>query len=165
MTGTTELLTVGYGRWPATCRWDRLVSALEAAHIEVVVDIRISPASSNLDPTHHYGPRQWHVQSEGKGIAPGLQTLGIDYLWLAELGNPQKNDHAIRILQEHIADKSREWPVHRGMRLLRSLAIDQERRCCLMCACKDYQSCHRKVIAEAFADFVYAVQVCVTELS
>jgi len=160
-----ELLTVGYGRWSAKSRWQRLVSALRSASVQLLVDIRLSPCSSNLDPTHHYGPRRWHVQGQGQGIADGLREAGIDYLWLVELGNPQKNDAEMQVLKEHLADTSREWPVHRGLKLLHRLAAEERRRCCLMCACKDYGSCHRRVIAERLVELAGEPRVVIKELA
>jgi hypothetical protein len=57
MNESPELLTLGYGRWPAKIRGTRLVEALKRAKVELLVDVRHSPCASNLDPAHHYGPR------------------------------------------------------------------------------------------------------------
>jgi hypothetical protein len=145
-----HLSTIGYGRWTVKERWPRLVAALHRAEVELLVDIRHSPCASQLDPAHHYGPRDWNLQDGHRGIVPQLEAVGIDYLWLVELGNPQKQDHAMTILREHLMEKSGIWPVHRGLSLLKKLVIDERRRCCLLCACAKYNQCHRKLIAEAF---------------
>ena len=152
MTSHTEFFTAGYGRWDAKSRWDRLVSALLDARVGLLVDVRHSPCASNRDPGHHYGPRDWHVQADGRGIAAKLREVGIGYLWLVELGNPQKTDPRMAVLREHLADPAGGWPVHRGLELLRGLVADRGVRPCLLCACAEYESCHRKLIAEALRD-------------
>jgi len=139
--------SVGYGRWPAPRRWEQLVAALQAAQIEMLVDIRHSPCSANLAPEHHYGPRPWHLQAAG-GIAAGLAEAGIGYRWLGELGNPQKHDPQMRVLKAHLADPGGDWPIHRGLVVLRRLVGDAAQRCCLLCACADYPACHRRLIVE-----------------
>ena len=150
MSEPLELLTVGYGRWPAPARGPRLVEALKRARVELLVDIRHSPCASNLDPAHHYGPRDWHLQSAGSGIVTLLRGAGIEYRWLVELGNPQKTDPGMEVLRAHLLDPAGDWPAHRGLEILRRLVVDEERRCCLMCACEKFEACHRKVVAEAF---------------
>jgi hypothetical protein len=150
MSESVELLTLGYGRWPAKIRGARLVEALKRARVELLVDIRHSPCASNLDPDHHYGPRDWHVQPAGAGVVTLLGDAGVDYLWLVELGNPQKTDHRMEVLRAHLSDSGGGWPVHRGLEVLRQLVLGDRRRCCLMCACEKYEGCHRKVVAEAF---------------
>jgi uncharacterized protein (DUF488 family) len=150
MSESIELLTLGYGRWPAKTRGPRLVEALKRARVELLVDIRHSPCASNLDPAHHYGPRDWHVRPASAGIVTFLRQAGIEYRWLVELGNPQKTDPGMAVLREHLADPDGGWPVHRGLAELRRLVVDERRRCCLLCACEKYEGCHRKVVAEAF---------------
>ncbi len=166
MTTTPEFFTVGYGRWPAPVRWARLVEALKGAAVDLLIDTRHSPCSANLEPAHHYGPRQWHVRAaevypdaadpplraEERGIKAGLRAEGIDYLWLVELGNPQKHDPAMRVFFDHLRDRDGGWPVHRGLNILRRLVREEARRVCLLCACKDFRTCHRCFIAESLID-------------
>jgi uncharacterized protein (DUF488 family) len=145
------LLAIGYGRWPASSRTAKLLAALKSAGVGLLVDIRHSPCASNLDADHHYGPRDWHVQAGGKGIASVLQTAGIGYLWLVELGNPQKQDDEMTVLREHLGDPKVDWPVHRGLDRLEQLVRTDGQRCCVMCACASYEECHRQLIAESLA--------------
>jgi uncharacterized protein (DUF488 family) len=159
-----DLLTIGYDRWDAESRWRKLVETLHAARVEVLVDIRHSPCPSNPDHPK-YGQRDWHLQAGENGIDQGLRAEGISYLWLVELGNPQKNDPEMRVLRKHLADPSRLWPVHRGLAELRRLVVDERSRCCLMCACKALDSCHRRLIAEAFQREMAPLQISVTDLS
>ena len=150
MNESLELLTVGYGRWPARVRGPRLVEALKRARVELLVDVRHSPCASNLDPAHHYGPRDWHLSPAGSGIVTLLRGAGIEYRWLVELGNPQKRDPGMEVLRAHLSDPDGSWPVRRGLEILRRLVLDERRRCCLLCACDTYEECHRRVVAEAF---------------
>ena len=150
MSHSIDLFTLGYGRWPAKVRGPRLVDALRRARVGVLVDIRHSPCASSLDPAHHYGPRDWHIRPAGAGIVTLLRGAGVGYLWLVELGNPQKTDPEMEVLRAHLSDPGGGWPVHRGLEQLRRLVVDERRRCCLMCACEKYEGCHRRVVAEAF---------------
>lgn len=165
MEHSVELFTIGYQRWPAKTRWARLLSTLKRASIELLIDVRHSPCSSNTDPSHNYGPRDWHVQAEDQGIVAGLRTAGIRYIWLVELGNPQKKDSEMRVLQSHVTDTSMEWPIHRGIWILKRLVLEEKKRTCLMCACKSYETCHRKLIVEVFSRTVCPVQIRHQDLS
>jgi hypothetical protein len=139
--------TAGYAQWPPAERAARLCATLREAGVALLIDIRHSPCPSALDPANTYGPRAWHLDAAGRGIVPLLREAGIAYRWLPALGNPQKNDPAMRILREHLADRDGGWPVHDG--LAAALALVRDGRCCLLCACADYADCHRRVVAEA----------------
>lgn len=160
-----ELFTVGYGRWAPRERWSSFVAVLREANVDVLVDVRHSPCSSSLDPENTYGPRDWHLRAEGGGIVSLLYAEGIEYRWLVELGNPQKNDREMRVLREHLREKSASWPVQRGIAELRKLVIDLHKRCCLLCACEDFESCHRSLVAEAFKQMVAPTILQVRDLS
>ena len=164
MSDSVRILTLGYGRWGAKVRGARMVEALRRAGVELLVDVRHSPCASNPDPAHHYGPRDWHVQPDGSGIVRLLGDAGVRYLWLVELGNPQKTAPGMKVLRQHLADPGARWPVHRGLALLRRLVVDDRTRCCLMCACGTYDSCHRKVVAEACRDLCRPLRVELAEV-
>lgn len=149
------IYTLGYSRWQPDKRIEGMVSALVDAGITTLVDIRLSPCSSSPTVGNQYGPKAWTLQHEGEGIRSHLQEAGIKYLWLPELGNPQKNDHAMRILREHISDLNQHWPVHRGLTLLRDLVESDDESVCILCTCADYRSCHRSVISEALSRRFY----------
>lgn len=158
-----QLLTVGYGKWPTKTRWLALVAALRRARVATLVDIRHSPCSSSSDPQSSYGPRPWHLGAE-PGIDALLRDEGIEYRWLVELGNPQKTDPRMRVMRAHLADRRGHWPVHRGLDVLRTLVVDAGERCCLMCACKSYEACHRKLVAEAFRERLRPLPLELVEL-
>jgi hypothetical protein len=143
------VFTVGYGRWPSAGRAGKLVAALKAAGVELLVDVRHSPCSSALDPASAYGPKETNLQAGDAGLVPLLAAGGIGYLWAVELGNPQKNDPAMRVLKEHLAaPPAAGWPVSRGLELVKRIVLNGK-RVALLCACARYAECHRKPVAEA----------------
>lgn len=146
---TPTVFTVGYAKWPAAQRPEKLFAALKGAGVELLVDIRHSPCSSALDPDNTYGPKAMNLQAGDAGIVPLLARGGIDYLWAVELGNPQKNDPAMRVLQEHLAAPPESgWPVARGLALVKGLVL-AGKTVALMCACAKFADCHRKPVVEA----------------
>lgn len=143
-----KLFTIGYGAWPPAKRMAGLLERLRDAGVKLLIDTRHSPCSSQLDPENSYGPRDWHLQAGGQGIVAALAECGIDYLWLVELGNPQKTDPSMTILREQVTSCDHRWPVTRGLKLLAE-TLRQSGPCALLCACPDFRRCHRTVIADA----------------
>jgi len=143
------LFTVGYGRWPTAQRVKSLMSALKAANVTMLVDIRHSPCPSNTNVKSNYGPRDWHLLDRGEGLDGHLRRIGIEYIWMVELGNPQKTDPQMAVLRSHLEEPKVPWPVNRGLSLVHELMQTRGKICALLCACKRYDDCHRKVIAEA----------------
>ena len=158
------LFTLGYGRWPADQRLENMLRALQAARVDILVDIRHSPCPSNTNPKSNYGPRDWHLLADGAGLDGHLRPTGIDYIWLGELGNPQKTDSRMEILRGHLASPETAWPVNRGLLLLEGL-VDAGKTCCLLCACKDYDLCHRKLIAETLRQRFYGDELKIKDLA
>lgn len=148
------LYTVGYGKWSVAVRATSLISALRAHEIQVLVDIRHSPCASDLNPASigPYRMQDWHLQAEDNGIERLLRHAGIDYLWVVELGNPQKKDPDMKVLRAHLRSADDRWPVNRGLDLLKRLVVDQGKRCCLLCACAEVQSCHRKLVTDEISN-------------
>ena len=146
-----KLFTVGYGRWPTATRMDRLIAALKDAGVTLLIDTRHSPCASQMSAESHYGAKDWNLQAGESGIAAILQSHGIDYRWLVELGNPQKNDPAMAVLREHLASADDRWPIKRGLALLAKV-LRESGPCALLCACADWRTCHRTVVAEAMRE-------------
>lgn len=157
------LHTLGYGRWPTPFRLHRTINALKQAGVNLLVDIRISPCSSQLDPKSNYGPRPWNVMAGEAGIADETRKVDIAYLWLVELGNPQKNDREMRVLRAHIEARDECWPVNRGLRQLAELVKVENNSVAIMCACAKYDDCHRKVIAEALRGRYFGADMAIVD--
>ncbi len=150
--GPVTIWTVGYGKWPVKSRAERLVAALKANGITRVVDTRLNPCASDPTPGRPYGPKPWNLQEGRNGIVGLLNDAGIAYEWIAELGNPQRQDPEMTILRSHLADAEGGWPVHRGLDRLAGIVSRADQRVALLCACDDPAKCHRTVIALALAD-------------
>ncbi|CAN5644735.1 hypothetical protein BH23PLA1_BH23PLA1_36130 [soil metagenome] len=146
------LWTVGYGAWPAPVRAGKLVEALADRNITLLVDVRLSPCASDIEPGRPYGPKPWNLQAGSLGIVPLLAEAGIRYEWMVELGNPQRQDPALTILRAQLADQSGDWPVHRGLQRLAARLKTPGTVAALLCACADAARCHRTVIAQTLAD-------------
>ncbi len=162
-TETKTIYTIGYGRWPSQVRLAKLIHALKANGITCLIDSRHSPCSSSL--SGNYGPTGINLQAGGRdGIEPALLDAGIEYHWLVELGNPQKRDPAMAVLREHLAQHER-YPVGRGIKFMREIMDScPDNRVCLLCACKEVNHCHRKLIAEKFTELYYAPGIQVVHL-
>jgi uncharacterized protein (DUF488 family) len=144
-----DLWLVGYGAWPASTRAARLVEALGARGVNVLIDVRLNPCSADPVVGRPYGPKPWNLQAGGAGIVALLAEAGIGYEWLVELGNPQRQDPAMAVLRAQIGDLTGGWPVHRGLERLESLVRTEGAACALLCACGDGRRCHRTVVAAA----------------
>ena len=145
------LYTIGYGRWTPNRRLEQLLHALQASKINTLIDIRHSPCPANPDPRSNYGPRPWHLLDAAQGLDGHLRSVGIAYQWLVELGNPQKTDPDMTVLRSHLATPDAPWPVNRGLARLYEIVQANGNHCALLCACKYYDNCHRKLIAEVFS--------------
>ncbi|CAN5913327.1 hypothetical protein BH23PLA1_BH23PLA1_43760 [soil metagenome] len=146
------LWTVGYGAWPAPRRAEKLVEALLHRGVTRLVDVRLNPCASDMQPGRPYGPKPWNLQAGTEGIVGLLAGAGIAYEWIVELGNPQRQDPASTILRAQLADPRGEWPVHRGLERLANGVREPEAVVALLCACKEASRCHRSLIAQALAD-------------
>jgi hypothetical protein len=93
-----------------------------AAEGALILDIRINPTSRNP---------LWRQ--------PALQRrLGEAYRWCPELGNPNYRSGGAPALADEAA----------GMAVLERLV--EEQPVVLLCACRDWHVCHRRLAAEAF---------------
>lgn len=145
---TSTLFTLGYGSWKTTSkRIDGLISALHAAGVAMLIDTRHSPCASDPGTVGNYTAKPWNLRVAGEaGIADRLREAGVAYRWLVELGNPQKRDPQMTILRHQLATNDPCWPVNRGLTLLAEFVSDGG-PCCLMCACAEFDHCHRSLIA------------------
>jgi Protein of unknown function, DUF488 len=148
-----KLWLVGYGAWPASKRAEGLVRTLLERGVTRLVDVRLSPSASDPQPGRTYGPKPWNLQTgRESGLVGLLGIAGIDYSWLVELGNPQRRDPAMTILRSHLDDPLGAWPVHRGLDRLAALIRQPDEVVAILCACEDWRTCHRTLVARALAD-------------
>jgi hypothetical protein len=158
------LFAIGYGRWKDTKRrMPGMLHALRDAGITMLVDIRHSPCASDQGTTGNYAAKPWNLQVKG-GIESALRDVGIEYRWIVELGNPQKRDPAMAVLRAQLRSNDSRLPVNRGLSLLAELVRVTTNRCCIMCACSEYASCHRRLIAEALAELHFADQLAIVDI-
>ena len=148
---TPTLWLVGYGAWPVKRRASALVETLGLRGVSRLIDIRLSPCGSDVDPARPYGPRPWNLQASSAGIVGILNKADIAYEWLVELGNPQRKDPTMTVLRSHLADFHGRWPVHQGLKRLADLVRNPSESVAILCACGDARRCHRTVVAEALA--------------
>jgi len=145
------IATIGYGAWAVSRRAGGLVASLSAAEVTHLVDVRLSPCSSDPRPGGRYGAKAWNLQAGGAGIVGTLSEAKIAYEWIVELGNPQRLDPAMTVLRSQLADPEGGWPVHRGLERLAGLVRRPGERVAVLCACADPMRCHRTAIAEALS--------------
>jgi uncharacterized protein (DUF488 family) len=104
------------------------LKAVAEALDATIFDVRYSPQSRN--PTF----RLAHLKKE----------LGDRYHWLRAFGNVNYRNGGEILLEDPSA----------GM-----LAVHQSQKpVILMCACRDYDTCHRKTIAEFLTEYAFQVQ-------
>ena len=145
------LWLAGYGAWPVAKRAKALVETLRRRGVTRLVDVRLSPCGSDVEPARPYGPRPWNLQAGSAGIVDLLDKAEIAYEWLVELGNPQRKDPAMTVLRSHLADFPSLWPVHRGLERLAEIVRKPSESVAILCVCGDARRCHRTVVAEALA--------------
>jgi len=137
----TRLYTIGYGgRHP-----QRFVAILTQHDIELVCDVRAEPRRAYRG-IYTFNPEK------GRGPLPQLLAqAGIDYRWLPELGNPDRQDPEIRAFQQLMTQEAES-----RLQQLRTCA--QTARVCLLCAEQDAQRCHRRIITAHLTAYGYVVQ-------
>ena len=132
------LWTIGHSTRP----WEEFVAILQAAGIEVLVDVRRF-AGSRRNP-----------QYSRDTMPMALAEAGIEYLPMPAMGGRRKpapdspntawRVEAFRAYADHLA--SPEYIAARA----ELMAIARRRRTCVMCAEAVWWRCHRRLIADDF---------------
>lgn len=131
---TRPLATIGYeARTQAA-----LIEALQAAKVEVLIDVRAIAASRRAGFSKTL-------------LAASLADAGVDYLHLRELGTPKPGRDAARkgriaemtqIFEAHLAEPSAQ------LQLAQAKEVVARRRAALLCFEADAAGCHRKILAD-----------------
>ena len=128
-----RVMTIGYGGRAPT----ELVRLLQEHGVRTVVDVRIRPDHASMGA-------YVLARTPDKGIQRLLSDSGIGYTWVANLGNGFRNmvdwrERYERFLRADL--KSHLGPLH---------GIPEP--FCLLCAEKDVEKCHRKLVADVLAE-------------
>jgi uncharacterized protein (DUF488 family) len=128
------LLTIGYPNRTV----DDLITALRAARVKVLVDVRLTPMSRKAGLSKN-------------GLAARLHEAGIDYVHLPALGNPRDNRDAYRRGDEAAVAKYRDvLRAPEGQAALDQLVRLARHQCvALMCFEHDAAECHRSMVVGA----------------
>jgi uncharacterized protein (DUF488 family) len=134
------LFTIGYeGKTQ-----DEMLAELEAARVELVIDVRAIAASRRPGFSKTV-------------LAAGLKERGIDYLHLRPLGTPAAGREAARkgriVEMNAIYAEQLETP-EAGLALEQALAEASERRAALLCYERQARDCHRTLLAQRMAERV-----------
>ena len=127
-----RILPIGYTEPDAE---QRIAEFLAASKKHGLVDIRLKPRS------------RWYPQFNLKALD---QRYGVQYGWCPEFGNL---NHKPEDRHKGIALKDPEAGLRKVMQLLQ-----QGYSIMLLCACKDYESCHRKVVHEMLIQALAAIE-------
>ena len=134
-----KIFTVGYGgRKP-----DDFIALLEKHNVQFVVDVR-------LKPEHAFMGIYAKSKDPHKGIQGLLERAGIQYLWVAELGNMFRDiDDWPEKYRRHLDEKGD---------LVCLKLYELVTPFCLMCCEKRALGCHRKLIADYLVNRGYEVE-------
>ena len=141
MADVRPLATIGYEGTTV----DAFLATLRAADVDLLVDVRALASSR----------RPGFAKTR---LAANLDTVGIAYLHLRDLGTPSdgraaaragRHDEMRRIFGEHLATE-------RAQEALASLAemVRSGRTVCLLCFEADPAHCHRSMVADALRTLV-----------
>jgi uncharacterized protein (DUF488 family) len=130
-----RVFTIGY---EAHGDISSLITALELAGVERVVDVRELPLSRRPG------------FSKGK-LAAALSDAQIEYVHDRRLGNPKPYRDLYKSGKQHRGETAyRRHLASNAMDAVRSLAGTlRQAKTCLLCLEHDHATCHRSVIAEA----------------
>lgn len=128
------LATIGYESAPQA----RVIDALKAAGVEVLIDVRAVAASRRA--------------GFSKGLlSSSLQDAGIAYVHLRALGTPKEGRMAARkgrtaemrqIFEAHLAEPEAQ------IQLAKAIEIAKAKKAALLCYEADHRGCHRSIVVE-----------------
>jgi uncharacterized protein (DUF488 family) len=132
------LATIGYAAAPQA----KVIAALKAAGVEVLIDVRAVAASRRA--------------GFSKGLlSASVADAGMDYVHLRDLGTPKPGRIAARhgrtaemraIFEGHMAEPAAQ------LALAKAVEIAKGRKVALLCYCDDAAKCHRAIVAERMCE-------------
>ncbi len=129
-----RLATIGY----ELATQGQLIDRLEAAGVEVLIDVRAVAASRKAGFSKRL-------------LAASLEARGIEYVHLRALGTPKAGRQAARAGRtaemRAIFEQQLETPEAQA-ELARASVIASERKTALLCLEADPRCCHRSIVAE-----------------
>jgi uncharacterized protein (DUF488 family) len=133
-----SLLTIGY----EGSSFADFLATLQEAKISTLIDIRDVPVSRKAGFSKN-------------ALAQALETAGISYVHLKELGDPKAGREAARSgdfdeFRRIYAARLRK--AETKLELKAAIDIAKDVRACLLCYERDPQNCHRSMVAKYMCD-------------
>ncbi|EJC77944.1 hypothetical protein Rleg10DRAFT_6669 [Rhizobium leguminosarum bv. trifolii WSM2012] len=124
---------------------ERFVKTLAAVGIDTVADVRAVPLSRKKGFSKNY-------------LREHLESAGIKYLAMQELGDPKEGRDAAKA-----GDYDRFRAIYSGhvdqpesaAAILKLAAASEEQAVCLLCFERDPKTCHRMIVGERLGAFGY----------
>jgi uncharacterized protein (DUF488 family) len=129
---SSQIVTVGYEGRTA----EELVDELSRLGVRVLVDVRLTPLSRKPGLSK-------------RRLASAVESAGITYMHLPELGNPKDNRDAFRAGKPAARSRFRaRLRTPAGADAVRRVAeLAGEARVALMCFERDHSTCHRQLVS------------------
>ncbi|MGO7219358.1 DUF488 family protein [Rhizobium ruizarguesonis] len=124
---------------------DRFVKTLVAVGVQAVADVRAVPLSRKKGFSKN-------------SLRERLESAGIKYLAMQELGDPKEGREAAK---EGDYDRFRKiYSAHveqpeSAVAIARLAAVSEEQAVCLLCFERDPQTCHRLIVGERMGAYGY----------
>ena len=134
----STILTIGY----EGSTIEDFVATLKLADVQVLIDIRDVPVSRKRGFSK-------------KALAATLESAGVEYVHLRELGDPKPGREAARrgnmeaferIFRAHLNGREAQEALEKALDLSSDVCA------CLLCYERDHAGCHRTIVAEEMAN-------------
>jgi hypothetical protein len=141
-----KLYTIGYG----IAKWGDFLKRLLDADISCIVDIRRAGSKSRNGKAFY-----WGSGPEGDYMGDRLFEAGIEYLTVSKLANEKRQ--SLRRYKRELENVStigfgNEHFLEGFCELLAVMRKFVTNNVCLLCCERDYQQCHRRIVAEVVGE-------------
>ena len=134
------IFTIGYDK----ATQPALIAALQEAGIELLADVRYLPLSRRPGFSKN-------------SLKAAVEEVGIEYLHFRDVGTPPKGRAAARRGDKEGLRRSYMGQLELPQALAAAAqlhALAEDKRTCLLCFCRDADTCHRSLLLEElFSDF------------